>query len=90
MVLEAFAIAYCRVAAAKHESADIWERETRIMLAIARSLRITVQATVEPRTAARRRLEYNDGPKPWDRKPCDDIEDSDADAVETQCNDTDR
>jgi hypothetical protein len=71
-ILEAFAIAYCRTASAKRESAEVWERETRIMMALGTKLRITVQATVEPRTAARRRAEQDDGRrKPWDRDSAD-------------------
>ena len=69
-LLEAFAIAYCRTAAAKRGSAQEWERENRILMALGTKLRITVQATVEPRTAARRRAEQDDGHrKPWDLDP---------------------
>jgi len=72
-LLEAFSIAYCRVAAAKRAKPDAWEREARVLMSLGTKLRITVQATTEPRTAARRRLEATASErKPW--------EDHDADA----------
>jgi hypothetical protein len=78
-LLEAFAMAYCRVAAAKRESADVWERENRILLALGTKLRVTQQATTESRTAARRRAGHDDGPRPWDRKLWDEPDDDDGD-----------
>jgi hypothetical protein len=90
-MLTLFAASIVRAMKARHRQGDdVFEKEARAALAIGRALRVTPQATVEPRTAARRRLEYDDGPKPWDRRPSDDIKDSDADAAETQCNDIDR
>lgn len=42
------------------------ERETRAMLACARSLRITHQAQIRPETAARRAQRARSGPAPWE------------------------
>jgi hypothetical protein len=60
-MLELFAIACCRTAAAKHikgvKGTQAWEREARTALALGRSLRVTPQSTTEPKTAARRRAE---------------------------------
>jgi hypothetical protein len=70
-LLEAFAVAYARVAAAKRAKPEVWEREARVLMALGTKLRVTVQATTEPRTAARRRLEEA-AAKPWDRKPWED------------------
>jgi hypothetical protein len=67
LLLEALAISFCRTMAAKREGSEIWERENRILLAIATKLRCTVQATVQPRSAARRRAEQQYvGPRPWE------------------------
>ena len=84
-LLEAFAMAYCRVAAAKRESAHVWERENRILLALGTKLRVTQQATTESRTAARRRAEQDDGRrKPWDLDPVDPVLD-DEDKGDDEC-----
>jgi hypothetical protein len=42
------------------------ERETRAMLACARSLRLTHQARTDSRTAGRRAANETGGPKPWE------------------------
>jgi hypothetical protein len=70
-MLELYATAHCRAVAKKRKGGQEWEREARVTMALGRSLRLTVQATTEPRTAARRRAEGYSG-NPWDRNPWDD------------------
>ena len=72
-MLELYATAYCRAVANKRKGAQAWEREARVMMALGTKLRLTPQATTEPRTAARRRAEqasYYDR-KPWHREASD-------------------
>jgi hypothetical protein len=57
VLLEGFAMAVCRTAAAKKKNCQYWDMESRVMLTYATKLRLTPQASVEPRTAARRRAE---------------------------------
>ena len=45
------------------------ERETRAMIACARSLRLTLQSQMHPRTAGRAAAENADGPALWERRP---------------------
>jgi len=52
-LLELYAAAYCRSSKAKRGGVQKWERETRIMMALAVKLRLTVQSTVQPRTVGR-------------------------------------
>jgi len=72
-MLQLLCAAYCR-AMSKKPGGDDWERANRIVLALARSLRLTVQATIEPRTVARQRAlaELDRGRNPWDRHDPDD------------------
>src|SRR5258705_5187471 len=66
-MLEIYSIAHARTIAAKRKGPEAWEKEARTMMALARTLRLTVQSTQEPRTVARRRAEAeSSGPKPWD------------------------
>jgi hypothetical protein len=59
-MLELYAKACVRTAtAAKDKDAQAWERESRIVMAYATKLRLTAQALIEPRTAARRRVDSN-------------------------------
>jgi len=76
LLLEALAISFCRTMLAKRKGSEIWERENRILMATATKLRCTVQACVEPRSAARARAQQPTGlRKPWDRDPDDEDED---------------
>jgi hypothetical protein len=43
------------------------ERETRAITACARSLRLTLQSQMHPRTAGRATVNDRGGPKPWER-----------------------
>ncbi len=43
------------------------ERESRIMLALARAMRITQQAQYRPETAARKHTAGDDRPRPWEQ-----------------------
>ena len=67
-------MAYCRAVAAKRKGPQVWEREARVVMALGTKLRLTPQATTEPRTAARRRAEqaFSYERKPWDRVEDDD------------------
>jgi hypothetical protein len=56
-MLELYATAYSRAVAAKRKGVQQWERESRVMMAFGTKLRLTPQATTEPRTVARRRAE---------------------------------
>lgn len=47
------------------------ERETRALTACARSMRLTQQAQIQPRSAGRATADDHGGPKLWDRKPWD-------------------
>lgn len=59
-MLELFAKAYCLAAAsAKGKNPQAWERHNRIVMAYLTKLRLTPQAQMEPRTAARRRADAN-------------------------------
>lgn len=54
--LELYSMSYCRaVAAHKRKDTEAWQCEIRIVLAIARSLRLTVQSAQEPKTVGRKR-----------------------------------
>jgi len=68
-MLELYSMAYCRAVAAKRKGPQVWEREARVVMALGTKLRLTPQATTEPRTAARRRAEqaFSYERKPWDR-----------------------
>ena len=57
-MLELYSMAYCRaVAANKSKDPQAWEREARVMMTLGTKLRVTVQATTQPKTVARRRNE---------------------------------
>jgi len=69
-MLELYVMAHCRtVAANKRKDAEAWEREARVTMALGTKLRITPQATQDPRRVARLRAEadQDDERKPWDR-----------------------
>jgi hypothetical protein len=69
-MLELYAMAYVRAAEAKKKAPQVWERECRVLIALSTKLRITQQATTDPKTAARRRAEAeqnNNRRMPWDR-----------------------
>jgi hypothetical protein len=52
-----YAAAVVRAMKARRQDDEKFEKEARAALALARSLRLTPQSTMEPRTAARRRAE---------------------------------
>src|SRR5215510_7996452 len=56
-MLMLYAASIVRTMKARHEDSETFEKEARAVLALARSLRLTPQATTEPKTAARRRAE---------------------------------
>ena len=45
------------------------ERETKALSSLATRMRLTQQAQMHPRTAARAMSDVNNGPKLWDRRP---------------------
>jgi hypothetical protein len=67
-MLMLYAAAIVRTMKARQRG-DEFEKEARAALAIARSLRLTPQSTVEPRRVGRLRAEadQDDERKPWDR-----------------------
>src|SRR5262245_61703483 len=65
-LLELFAIACCRTAAAKRKDPKSWQRESRVVISYGTKLRITQQAKIEPRSAARAQP-YSGDRKPWER-----------------------
>jgi hypothetical protein len=76
-MLELYAMAYCRAVANKHKGVQAWEREARVVMAFSTKLRLTPQATTEPRTVARLRAEAElaNMRKPWARDPDDEDDD---------------
>jgi len=50
-----FAVTMARAMQARREGCETYEKEVRAALAIARSLRLTVQAAQEPKTVGRKR-----------------------------------
>jgi hypothetical protein len=71
-MLAVYSIAHNRTVLAKRKSSELWDKEVRTLLAVARTLRLTVQSTQEPRSVARQRAqaEQSDRTRPWD--PLDD------------------
>jgi hypothetical protein len=72
-MLELLCVAYS-VAKQRKGGGDEWERANRVVLALARSLRLTCQSTVEGRKAGRLRVEAERriGRMPWHRDDPDD------------------
>jgi hypothetical protein len=71
LLVEAFAVSYCRTMGAKRKGTEIWERENRILLLTATKLRCTAQSYILPRGVGRTRAAQHGGPKPWDPLPDD-------------------
>ena len=74
-LLAAFAQAVAKASKlAKAQDVQSWERACRVMLALARSLRLTPQSTTDPQAIGRRRLDDFGRPfdAPWHRPDEDD------------------
>src|SRR5262245_42022745 len=67
--LELYVMAYRRAMRARQKDSQNFERATRLLMALGRTLRITPQSTVEPRAAAklRRDAAAESERKPWHR-----------------------
>jgi|SRR5215510_7663939 len=79
-MLALYAASIVRAMKARRRDDETFEKESRCALAIGRSLRVTPQSTVEPRSAARARAEQPSGlyvRKPWDRSPGDSADEGD-------------